>query len=514
MSGPKVMEIDYEALFRAREQNRGKWKSLLARYSAELEDLASQEEQMCELGLKTEEKPPSTEELRKRTESFFEEEDGREGVTEVTKALHAAQMHLAQMQSKIKSKATELQRRHVLLKGGLRKLQAETEGFRKQYAALIPGSFPGEAREGLRQGLQAKLDGLNAPACPDLELNVDGIASLKQTEAKLRELLGKFESIREWSFNELNDENARLLTESILENAEPVKSLSDWLTENRSEPEATEEKCDDVAEKLDQLLAELIVLKDYPYWETLYGKADAVREEKSSAKRRMLYEGLLIECSHKVKLAKKHEAWSKDMGELYAAAALLESTQGKEFAKELKAIERSGDTAIELQELRARMKAIRDEEESAGETEKRIKAVLESLKEQGYEMGKEIMEVATVKKGELVFEKPITLNLPGEEDYAVLVKVVGENRVQTEMVRYDDAEESANQRIRDKEKEETWCAHHALMRRDLEGLGYSINLKLKKNAGELPVRIVSRDKPKATRRRIAKSPAKRERTES
>jgi hypothetical protein len=269
-----------------------------------------------------------------------------------------------------------------------------------------------------------------------------------------------------------------------------------------------------VAEKLNHLLAELVVLKDYPDWETFYGKAEAVREEKSSARRKMLYDGLLIECSRKVKLAKEYEAWSRELRELQVEATLLESAEGKEFIEELEAVERSGDKAVELRELGERMKAIRAEEKSAGETEKRIKAVLESLKEQGYEVGEEIMEVATVKKGKLVFEKPIALKLPGEEDYAVLVKVVGENRVQTEMVRYDDAEESANQKIRDKEKEETWCSHHARMRKDLEGLGYSIKLKLKKNAGELPVRVVSRDKPKATRRRAAKAPAKRQRRKS
>ena len=505
MSGPKVMEIDYEALFRAREKNREEWNSLLARYSAELEELAVLEEQMSELGLKTEEKPPSTEELRKRTESFFEEEDGREGVTEVTKALLSAENHVARMQSGIKSKATELQRRHGLLKGGLKKLQAETEGFRKQYEALIPQSFPQEERESLQRELDAKLDGLDHPGCPDLRLNADGIAQIEQTEAKLRQLQEKFVSIRERSFEELNDKDTRLSKKSILGNA-PTTRFSDW-PENQSEPEEYEE----LDEKLDELLAELVVLKNYPYWETLYAKVEAVREQKSTDNREMGYEDLQLLWGQKLQSAKKHEEWMKRLRGLHAEAALLESDRGKEFAKELKEVERKGDTDIDTDELEARMRGIRDEELSVREKERRIEAVLESLKELGYETGDELMEVATVKQGKLVFEKPITLNLPGEEDYAVWVSISGENGVQTQMVRYDDAEDSINQEIRDKEKEETWCSHHSRMMKDLEGLGYSINLKIKKNAGELPMRVVSRDKPRVTRRRTVSEPEKRQR---
>jgi hypothetical protein len=513
MSGPKVIEIDYEALNRARDRNRDKWNSLLARYSAELDGLAGQAKQMVDLGLAALATPPSAKALQKQTERLLEEGEGGGAVNKVEKALSRVRNGLTDAQAKVKARVAELQRRHGGLKSGLLELTRAKASFPKQYDDLMPSSFPAETKQALRQRLQAELDELDVPACPELQLNGSGIDALEKTESKLQALLKKMESVREQAFKELNEENARLLTESILKDAEPVQSLSEWLTENQPEAEAPDEKRDKVAEKLNHLLAELVVLKDYPDWETFYGKAEAVREEKSSARRKMLYDGLLIECSRKVKSAKEYEAWSRGLRELQVESTLLKSAEGKEFAKELEAVERSGDTAVELRELGEHMKAIRAEEQSAGETEKRIKAVLESLKEQGYEVSEEIMEVATVKKGKLVFE-PIALNLPGEEDYAVLVKVVGENRVQTEMVRYDDAEESANQKIRDKEKEETWCSHHARMRKDLEGLGYSIKLKLKKNAGELPVRVVSRDKPKATRRRAAKAPAKRQRRKS
>lgn len=514
MSGPKVIEIDYKALNRARDRNREEWNVQLARYAAELDDLDRHAKIMADLGLSALETALSTKALQKQTEQFLEEGDGGGAVNTVNKALSRLRKGLADAQAKVKAKAGELQRRHGGLKSDLLELTQAKASFPKQYDDIMPHSFPAETKQVLRQKLQAELDGLVVPSCPELQLNGSGIDVLEKTESKLQASLKQMESTREQAFKKLNEENARLLTESILKEAEPVQSLTDWLKENKPEAEAPGKNSDKVAEKLNHLLAELVVLQDYPNWETFYSKAEAVREEKSSARRKMLYDELQIECSRKVKLAKEYEVWSRELRELKTETTLLVSTDGKKFAHELEELERSGDTAVDLRELGERMKVIRAVEKSTSETKKRIKDVLESLEELGYEVGEEIMEVATVKNGKLNFEKPIALKLPREEDYAVLVKVVGENRVQTEMVRFHDTEESANQKVRDKEKEETWCSDHAQMRKDLEGRGYSIKLKLKKNAGEWPVKVVPRDKPKLTRRRSAKKSAKQQRRKS
>ncbi|MBG30159.1 MAG: hypothetical protein CMI31_09175 [Opitutae bacterium] len=512
MSGPKVCEIDYEAILRAQMRNREEWTSLLARYKSELRELTALTKQASDLGLQVS-IPASTKALRSQTQHLLEEGEGDGAVSKVRGALNKAQSDLAGAKSNFKAKVTELQRRHGQLKSGLKQLSVDMDGFPKQYADLVPRNFPKETVQELRQNLQAKLDGFVVPASPELQLSGAGIAALDQAEAKLQTLQGQLDSIREEAFQTLNDENSRLVTESILKGAEPVQSLSEWLADNQPEPDVTDEKSEKVAEKVNKLLAELVVLKDYPDWQRLYGKAEKVLEEASSSRKRMLYENLVLECSAKVKRAKKHEAWSKGLRVLQAAADMLKSASGKDFAEELEAFERSGETSVSLEELKARLKTIESEEKRARETQERIDAVLESLQEQGYELGEELMEVVTVEKGKLVFAKPLTLSLPGEEDYGIRVSVSGEKGVQTEMVRYEDVEESANQKIRDQEKEESWCAHHAQMRKDLEGRGYSIKLKLKKNAGELPMRVVSRGKAKATRRRGASLSSKLKRKE-
>ena len=488
MSGPKVIEIDYEALARAREENRGKWKSLLAHYSVEIESLASLNEQIKLFAVDIGVHPISTEALQKKTEIFFTEGDGIEAVIELKKSLHKAQMYLAEAQSRIKSRVFELQRRHRGLEGRLKKLKLEMDGLARQYGSLLPGISLDNVRERIFPEIQADLEGLKIPSRQDLILNEKGINAIEHTEAKLSNICRQFELIREQRLGELK-------VGSPL-HGEPLGKL----THDFPDPETRMED-QNLVEKLDNLLAELVVLKDYPYWEMLSGKAELVRTEKSSTQRTLLYEDLLIECSRKINLAKQHDVWRKQLSQLYAEAKLLKSVRGKEFVKELEAFERRRDISIDLNAARDRMCAIQGDEAISREKEKRINAVLDSLKQQGYQISHELMDVATVKDGKLVFEKPIALNLPGEEDYAVWVSVSGENAVQTEMVRYEDAEESLNQNIMDKEKEETWCSHHAQLMKDLDALGYSINLKLSKNAGELPVRVVSREDSKFVRER-------------
>ena len=122
MSGPKVIEIDYEALNRARDRNRDKWNSLLARYSAELDGLAGQAKQMVDLGLAALATPPSAKALQKQTERLLEEGEGGGAVNKVEKALSRVRNGLTDAQAKVKARVAELQRRHGGLKSGLLEL--------------------------------------------------------------------------------------------------------------------------------------------------------------------------------------------------------------------------------------------------------------------------------------------------------------------------------------------------------------------------------------------------------
>ena len=75
--------------------------------------------------------------------------------------------------------------------------------------------------------------------------------------------------------------------------------------------------------------------------------------------------------------------------------------------------------------------------------------------------------------------------------------------LQTTMVRHAETEEmSDQQRLRDKEREEAWCADHARLREKMAANGMETQFKLKIAAGEHPVKVVVDKKKGADRGRV------------
>ena len=65
------------------------------------------------------------------------------------------------------------------------------------------------------------------------------------------------------------------------------------------------------------------------------------------------------------------------------------------------------------------------------------------------------------------------------------------NLVQTAMIRFGEpGEMTEQQRLRDKDKEESWCQNHAEMREKLAEHGLNATMKLHLQPGEFPVRVV------------------------
>ena len=153
----------------------------------------------------------------------------------------------------------------------------------------------------------------------------------------------------------------------------------------------------------------------------------------------------------------------------------------------------------DLTPWRDRLAAAQQRELARLEHERKRHAILESLTELGYETS-EGMETALAQAGKLVIRKP------GDTDYAVeVVSDANLSMVQTTMVRYTDAPEmTEQQRQRDCEREEEWCADHARLRDRLAKQGLATSFKLKLPSGEHPVKVVPKGQRTATR-----APAKR-----
>ena len=86
----------------------------------------------------------------------------------------------------------------------------------------------------------------------------------------------------------------------------------------------------------------------------------------------------------------------------------------------------------------------------------------------------------------------ILMHKPGESEYAVEVVVDRDlSLVQTALVRFAASNEaSAQQKLRDEEREVSWCGDHARLREELKQRGLASNFKLKIPAGQEPVRVI------------------------
>jgi hypothetical protein len=105
------------------------------------------------------------------------------------------------------------------------------------------------------------------------------------------------------------------------------------------------------------------------------------------------------------------------------------------------------------------------------------------------------METAMQTAGRIVVQRD------GETEYAVEMVVNADlSLVQTAMIRFGEAGDmTEQQRLRDKEKEESWCQNHAEMREKLAEHSLSATMKLHLQPGEFPVRVVqSPRRPAAT----------------
>jgi TPP-dependent pyruvate/acetoin dehydrogenase alpha subunit len=118
--------------------------------------------------------------------------------------------------------------------------------------------------------------------------------------------------------------------------------------------------------------------------------------------------------------------------------------------------------------------------------EEKRRAVIGSLSAIGYDVIEGTMETAMVQGGKILLHKP------GESEYAVEVAVDRDlSLVQTALVRFAASNEaSAQQKLRDEEREVSWCGDHARLREELKQRGLASNFKLRIPAGQEPVRVI------------------------
>lgn len=403
------------------------------------------------------------------------------------------------IEERLERRITDLQRRFHALPtraGALRIGAGRLETFVK---SAVSADWPAAERERLLLRAREAQGQLTPPPLLVADLSAEGVRKLEAAEAQFAAAEQALVVAQRELEMEISATQKRLVSEKLGLAQHSVVTVAEFLAKNprsaAAQPDADEDR---VAEKLDGLLAKIGVLQDTAGWADLMRRADVVRAEEDTTRRRLLYESLVIEASRRLKDLRAVEQWLLGVDELLADAAPFAGTAVDAILAELRELRRAG-RIVDLTPWKQRLAETQARERVRMERERKRRAVLESLAELGYETN-EGMETALVQAGKLVLRRL------GESDYAVEVVTNRDlSMLQTEVIRFGNTEAATEQeRLRDHEEEVKWCSAHDGLREKLAKRGLTSGVKLHIPAGTKPVRVVRRDQAAPAARAKAK----------
>ena len=425
--------------------------------------------------------------VSRRADKMLAEGDYPGAVALLANAVKSAEDHREIVEARIEKRVENLQRRFQMLHRRAAELSAAREQLVAFAGTNIPSDWPASERARLTEQFRTELARITILQPPPADLSEAGTAQLTQAERELNAATQGVEEVRKNFAAEINRAHARHVATRLGANAPASTMLAEWLATNPAvvAPPAAAER--GILEKLDALLVQIGALQDTAGWSELMRRAEAVRSEADAGRRRRFYENLVLDCSARLKQLRATQAWIAELDKLIEDAAAYAGTAVDEVATALRDLRRAGRPEV-LAPWRERLAATQQRELARLERERKRQAILDSLADLGYETNAGL-ETALVQAGKLVVRKP------GESDYAVeIVSDAGLSMVQTTMVRYSDTPElTEQQRRRDTEREDEWCADHARLRERLAKQGLATSFKLKLPSGEHPVKIVPRE---------------------
>jgi len=340
---------------------------------------------------------------------------------------------------------------------------------------------------------------IEVPSAISVVLTQEGIANLEKVEAELFQASRNIQTFKETVECKLDGlQKGRIETNRSYNTSH---ELSDFIT--RSQSTATPE-VESSLDKLDNMLAEVAILQDTAGWAELLQKAEEIRHESTSDRRRLLYEGLTIECGIRLRKVRDFEEWKVKVDRLLDSAAPFAGSSVDEVVKELHQLNRAG-SIVDLSAIEARLKEAIQKSDLEQRTAEKRKAVLQALEELGYDVT-DGMATALAVPGSVLLQKDT------ESDYAVEVVTNSDlSIIQTTLVRFGDSSQVSEQDIiRDQEHEEAWCSEHAIIRQKVAASGYESEFKMQLKPGEYPIKLIPSSKIKSVSDQIFKVKAKKQ----
>ena len=457
------------------------------RFRQQRESLENLFGRMRGLGLTTDHLQTSIDRVLKRADELVLEGDAAAAVALVTAEINGIEDQRRTAEERLERRVADLQRRFHALPARADEMQRNAERLETFAQSAVPADWPAAERERLLARAREARSSFTAPPALTADLSEAGVEKLTAAETQL-DTAEHTVAIRQHALeHEINTTQKRLLSERLGSIAARPVSLSEFLARHprpAAPPDPAEERA---ARKLDNLLAKMAVLQDTAGWADLMRRVAGIRTEDDPARRRSLYENLVLDASRRLTELRAVEQWLAAVDCLLADAAPYAGTAVDQVVAELRDVRRAG-RIVPLEPWQQRLADTQQRELARLEHERRRRAILESLTELGYETSVG-MSTALVQAGKLVVRKP------GESDYAIEVVANQDlSQLQTAMVRYSDSTELTEQQaLRDREREEEWCADHASIREKIAQHGLTAKFKMQLPAGAHPVRVVPRE---------------------
>jgi predicted MPP superfamily phosphohydrolase len=484
MSGPKCLQVVQTTLFDARRGNRAECDRAAAYFGRVFERLQEVNSRLRSVGsgeVTPKEQPQSL--ARRATTAFSNpNNDGLEAVRFLYNQKATLESQVQEAENRLKERFVELQQRIRQLNQKVAMINGRVHELKEVVDRFVPADWPAQDRDRLTRQAGQILNSISPVPLIEVVTDSDQFHALIEAETKAEEALQKLDQGWREMENEINQTHSRLVGSQFARKNQPVILLRDVL-----QKDAVKSKASDgiAAEKLDQLLGKLSVLQNHAAWVSIVAKVAAIAKDADENRRKLHYESLLLECGDLLNHLRTAADWQKKVDELIASAAHVKSTAVDEIVRELDDLRRAA-TPVDLEPIQQRLHAaVKSEEERQLREEKR-RAVIGSLSAIGYDVIEGTMETAMVQGGKILLHKP------GESEYAVEVAVDRDlSLVQTALVRFAASNEaSAQQKLRDEEREVSWCGDHARLREELKQRGLASNFKLRIPAGQEPVRVI------------------------
>lgn len=263
-----------------------------------------------------------------------------------------------------------------------------------------------------------------------------------------------------------------------------VTSLLDHLATER--PSKAGGEGDDEARRLNALLGDIASLEDDESWDWLQQRARQVRAEPDAARRTILFHSLAEHAATRLSYLRRRASCLLEIDTMLDCAAhVAQDADVAAAAAALEAVRGYGDTA-DLAPLRARMAAAvaaAERREWAGHAGA---AVMDGLRQLGYEVAAGEMQTAVVEGGRLVFRRR------GDDEYCLELHASADHGlIQTALRRYEGPV-APDQRARDMAREEEWCGEFSRLLGMLRAAGHEVEMRALHPAGHAPLRVEPR----------------------